>query len=89
MADRLALSLVNRGQLKTGDFRIDEGGAVSLTDDARKEVLVAWQERKNRELRHPFLGEPMPLGLVPHVQAQLLSRHLRGDLDGYPPFVWK
>lgn len=89
LADRLALTLVNRGQLKAGDFRIDEGGAVSLTDDARKAVLVAWQERKKRELRHPFLGETMPLGLVPHVQARLLSRHLRGDLDGYPPFVWK
>lgn len=89
IADRLALSLVNRGQLKAGDFRIDEGGAVSLTDDGRKTVLVAWQERKKRELRHPFLGETMPLGLVPHVQALLLSRHLRGDLDGYPPFIWK
>jgi CRISPR-associated protein Cas1 len=82
MADRLALTLVNRGQLKLGDFRVDEGGAVSLTDNGRKAVLVAWQERKRRELRHPFLGETMPLGLVPHVQALLLSRHLRGDLDG-------
>lgn len=89
LADRLALTLVNRGQLKAGDFRIDEGGAVSLTDEGRKTVLVSWQERKKRELRHPFLGETMPLGLVPHVQALLLSRHLRGDLDGYPPFVWK
>lgn len=89
LADRLALSLVNRGQVKTRDFIVDEGGAVSLTDDGRKAVLVAWQERKKRELRHPFLGETMPLGLVPHVQALLLSRHLRGDLDGYPPFIWK
>ncbi|MFL0669894.1 MAG: type I-C CRISPR-associated endonuclease Cas1c [Erythrobacter sp.] len=89
LVDRLALTLVNRRQLKAADFRIDDGGAVSLTDEARKAVLVAWQERKKRELRHPFLGETMPLGLVPHVQAQLLSRHLRGDLDGYPPFVWK
>lgn len=89
MADRLALTLVNRGQLKARDFRIDEGGAVSLTDDGRKTVLVAWQERKKRDLRHPFLGEVMPMGLVPHAQALLLSRHMRGDLDGYPPFVWK
>jgi CRISP-associated protein Cas1 len=89
MADRLALTLVNRGQVKAGDFRTDEGGAVSLTDDGRKAVLVAWQERKKRELRHPFLGEEMALGLVPHIQALLLSRHLRGDIDGYPPFVWK
>jgi CRISPR-associated protein Cas1 len=89
LADRLALSLVNRGQLKARDFRVDEGGAVSLTDNGRKAVLVAWQDRKKRELRHPFLGETMPLGLVAHVQALLLSRHLRGDLDGYPPFIWK
>lgn len=89
LADRLALTLVNRGQVRVGDFRIDEGGAVSLTDDGRKSVLVAWQERKKRELRHPFLGETMPMGLVPHMQARLLSRHLRGDLDGYPPFIWK
>ncbi len=89
LADRLALSLVNRGQVKADDFRIDDGGAVTLTDDGRKAVLVAWQDRKKRELRHPFLGESMPLGLVPHIQALLLSRHLRGDLDGYPAFVWK
>jgi CRISPR-associated protein Cas1 len=89
LADRLALTLINRGQLSERDFRTDEGGAVSLTDDGRKAVLIAWQERKKRELRHPFLGEAMPLGLVPYVQALLLSRHLRGDLDGYPPFIWK
>lgn len=89
LADRLVLTLVNRRQVKTRDFRIDEGGAVSLTDDGRKAVLVAWQERKKREIRHPFLGEAMPMGLVPHIQALLLSRHLRGDLDGYPPFLWK
>ncbi|HWK35210.1 type I-C CRISPR-associated endonuclease Cas1c [Sphingomonas sp.] len=89
LADRLALTLINRGQLKARDFTIDEGGAVSLTDDGRKTTLMAWQERKKRDLRHPFLGESMPMGLVPHVQALLLSRHLRGDLDGYPPFIWK
>lgn len=89
IADRLALSLVNRRQLAARDFVVDEGGAVVLTDDARKLVLIAWTERKNEELRHPFLGETMTLGLVPHVQAQLLARHLRGDLDGYPPFIWK
>jgi len=89
LADRLALTLVNRGQVKARDFIVDEGGAVSLTEDGRKAVLVAWQDRKKRNLRHPFLGETMPMGLVPHVQALLLSRHLRGDLDGYPPFIWK
>jgi CRISPR-associated protein Cas1 len=89
LADRLALSLINRGQLSAGDFLIEEAGGVRLTDDARKRVLVAWQERKRDELRHPFLGETAPLGLLAHLQAQLLARHLRGDLDGYPSFIWK
>ncbi len=89
LADRLALSLVNRRQLTAGDFVVEEAGGVRLTDEARKQVLVAWQERKRDELRHPFLGETAPLGLVAHLQAQLLARHLRGDLDGYPAFIWK
>lgn len=89
IADRLALSLVNRRQLRDADFAVDEGGAVTLTDDARRTVLTAWTERKKEELRHPYLDEGVTLGLVPHVQAQLLARHLRGDLDGYPPFLWK
>ncbi len=89
LADRLALSLVNRRQLAADDFVVEEAGGVRLTDEARKRVLVAWQERKRDELRHPFLGETMPLGLLAHAQAQLLARHLRGDLDGYPAFVWK
>lgn len=89
LADRLALTLVNRGQLKPADFAVEDGGAVALTDAARKTVLLAWQERKQRELRHPFLGETLTMGMVAHIQARLLSRHLRGDLDGYPAFVWK
>lgn len=89
LADRLALSLINRQQLAASDFNVDEGGAVVLTDAARKTVLTAWTERKADELRHPFLDEAITLGLAPHVQAQLLARHLRGDLDGYPPFIWK
>lgn len=89
LADRLALSLVNRRQLAAADFVVEEAGAVRLTDEARKAVLVAWQERKRDTLRHPFLGEDMPLGLVAHMQAQLLARHVRGDLDGYPGFIWK
>ncbi|SFU53313.1 CRISP-associated protein Cas1 [Methylobacterium sp. 174MFSha1.1] len=88
-ADRLALSLVNRRQLGAEDFTVEEAGGVRLTDAARKRVLIAWQERKREELRHPFLGETMPFGLVCHAQAQMLARHLRGDLDGYPAFVWK
>jgi len=89
LADRLALSLINRRQLSPEDFIVEEAGAVRLTDDARKRVLVAWQERKRDELRHPFLDETCPLGMVAYLQAQLLARHLRGDLDGYPPFIWK
>lgn len=89
LADRLALSLVNRRQLVAKDFIMEEGGAVLLTDAARKELLVAYQERKKDELTHPFLGEKVTLGLVPHIQAQLLARHLRGDIDGYPAFIWK
>jgi CRISPR-associated protein Cas1 len=89
LADRLALSLVNRRQLRAGDFRAMDGGAVLLADEARKLVLTAWQERKKEERRHAFLGERAPFGLVPWLQAQMLARHLRGDLDAYPPWFWK
>ncbi|PTE13079.1 type I-C CRISPR-associated endonuclease Cas1c [Pseudogemmobacter blasticus] len=88
LADRLALSLVNRRQLRAGDFRQTESGAVLLTDEGRKTVLTAWQERKREERQHAFLDEKAPLGLVPHLQAQLLARHLRGDMDAYPPWFW-
>jgi CRISPR-associated protein Cas1 len=87
--DRLVLSLVNRGQVGEGGFRMMDGGAVLLDDKVRKEVITGWQERKRDELRHDFLGETMPVGLTWHMQARLLARHLRGDLDLYPPFVWK
>lgn len=89
LADRLALSLVNRRQLGEKDFETRDGGAVWLSDDGRKTVLAAWQERKKQERRHPFIDETAPLGLVPHLQAQLMARHLRGDLDAYPPWFWK
>jgi len=89
LADRLALTLVNRRELGSSDFRRLETGAVLLSDDARKAVLVAFQERKQEVIQHPFLGEQAPLGLVCQLQAQLLARHLRGDLDAYPPFVWR
>ncbi|MGJ4951454.1 type I-C CRISPR-associated endonuclease Cas1c [Bradyrhizobium sp. HKCCYLS20291] len=89
LADRLALSLINRRQLRSGDFETRDGGAVLLTEGGRKTVLTAWQERKKEERRHPFLDETAPLGLVPYLQAQLLARHLRGDLDAYPPWFWK
>ncbi|MEA1648421.1 type I-C CRISPR-associated endonuclease Cas1c [Nitrospirillum sp. BR 11164] len=89
LADRVALSLINRGQLSPKDFETRDGGAVQLRDDARKLVLTTYQERKRDEITHPFLDEKVTLGLVPHLQARLLARHLRGDLDGYPPFLWK
>ncbi|MTH65601.1 type I-C CRISPR-associated endonuclease Cas1c [Paracoccus shanxieyensis] len=88
LADRLALSLVNRRQLRAADFRRMDGGAVLLGDDARRTVLTAWQERKKEERLHPFLQEKAPFGLVPYLQAQMLARHLRGDLDAYPPWFW-
>lgn len=88
-ADRLALSLINRRQIAVCDFDTSDGGAVTLKEDSRKKVLVAYQERKREELKHPFLDEKMSIGLLPFAQAQLLARHLRGDLDAYPPFLWK
>ena len=89
LVDRLALSLVNRRQLRATDFETRDGGAVMMTDEARKTVLTAWQERKKEERLHPFLAEKVPFGLVPFVQAQMLARHLRGDLEAYPPWFWK
>ena len=88
-ADRLVLSLINRRQLSAKDFREVENGAVLLSEEGRKSILIAYQERKREELMHPFIEEKVTVGLTWHVQAQLLARHLRGDLDGYPPFVWK
>lgn len=89
LADRLALALLNRRQLRIKDFVTQDNGAVLLTDEGRKTVLSAWQERKRTERKHPFLDEIAPLGLVPYLQALLLARHLRGDLDAYPPWFWK
>ncbi|MCX5999794.1 MAG: type I-C CRISPR-associated endonuclease Cas1c [Chloroflexi bacterium] len=89
LADRLALTLVNRQQVQGRGFQKTETGAVTMDDATRKEVLVAYQKRKQEEIQHPFLGEKVAIGLLPHVQALLLARYLRGDLDGYPPFLWK
>ena len=89
LADRLVLSLINRRQVVAKDFKTTESGAVVMSDDARKTVLVSYQERKREELNHPFLNEQIASGLLPHVQAMLLARHLRGDLEHYPPFVWR
>ena len=86
-ADRLALTLINRHQLAPSDFITLEGGTVRLTDAARRTVLISFQDRKREELHHPFTGERLVVGLLWHEQARLMAAHLRGDLDGYPPFV--
>lgn len=88
-ADRLAVTLVNRNQVNSDGFVIKENGAVVMDEKTRKEVLLAWQKRKQEEIIHPFLEEKVPLGLVPYIQAMLLARHIRGDLEDYPPFFWK
>ncbi len=87
--DRLALSLINRKQITTKGFTVKESGGVMMDADTRKEVLIAWQKRKQEKITHPFLNEKISIGLLPYVQALLLARHLRGDLDAYPPFFWK
>ncbi len=86
--DRLALSLVNRKQITGKGFTQKESGGILMDDDTRKTVLTFWQERKKEEIIHPYLKERVPFGLIPHVQAMLLARYLRGDLDAYPPFFW-
>ena len=89
VADRLALSLVNRQQITGAGFRRTESGAVVMEEGTRKEVIVAYQKRKQNEIEHPFLGEKVPIGLLPFTQSLLLARYLRGDIDGYPPFFWR
>ncbi len=89
LADRLAITLINRRQLGAGHFDVGPGGAVSLTDDGRRVVIVAYQRRKEEEVHHRVLKAKTPLGLVPHIQARLLARHLRGDLPDYPPFLYR
>lgn len=89
LADRFVLTLVNTGAVKPGDFEIRENGGVLLSDFGRKKVLTAWQKKKSDQILHPFLQEKISWGLVPYVQALLLARSLRGDLDDYPPFMWK
>jgi CRISPR-associated protein Cas1 len=89
LADRLAVGLINLEQLRPGDFLTRETGAIEMTEGARKTVLVAYQRRKQEELKHPFIDEQMNWARVPHVQARLLARTIRGDLDDYPPFLWK
>lgn len=87
LADRTALTLLNRQQITIRDFDCKENGAVLLKDDSRKKVLIAWQERKEDEITHSYLDERTTVGLLPHLQSRLLARHLRGDMDAYPAFL--
>ena len=89
LADRFVLTMINTRQVNADDFEQRENGAVFMRDNARKTILAAWQNRKQSQIEHPFLKEKIEWGLVPHVQALLLARYLRGDLDAYPPFLWK
>lgn len=89
MADRFVLTLVNNRMIRPEDFQFQDSGAVLLGEEGRKKFLKAWQERKRDMLTHPYLGEKMSWGMIPYAQALLLARYLRGDLDAYPPFLWK
>ncbi|MGH2568417.1 MAG: type I-C CRISPR-associated endonuclease Cas1c [Bacteroidota bacterium] len=89
LGDRVMLNLINLKQVTKKDFEIRESGEVRMSDDARKTVITAYQKRKQEEITHPFLGEKMTIGLLPHIQSQLLARYLRGDIPEYPPFYMK
>ena len=89
LGDRIMLNLINLKQVAKKDFEIREGGEVRMSDEARKTLLTAYQKRKQEEITHPFLGEKMTIGLLPHIQAQLLARYIRGDIKEYPPFYLK
>lgn len=89
MVDRFVATAINNRVIKPGDFEIRETGEVRLSSDGRRALFILWQDRKREKITHPFLKEKIEWGLVPYVQAQLLSRYIRGDLDGYPPFLWK
>jgi CRISP-associated protein Cas1 len=89
LGDRFVLAMVNKKQLRTNGFRKSESGAVMMDDDTRKSILTAYQERKQETIVHPFLGEETTVGLLLHLQARLLAGFLRGDLDAYPPFIWR
>lgn len=89
IADRAVLSIINRGQVSAKQFEADPGGAVQMNADARKTLIVTYQKKKQSELLHPYLNEETSLGLIPHIQARLLSKTLRGDLDEYPPYFLK
>ncbi|MDI9571539.1 MAG: type I-C CRISPR-associated endonuclease Cas1c [Pseudomonadota bacterium] len=89
LADRLVLSLINLRKVQEKGFTKSETGAVTMNDETRKMVLVSYQERKQEEIFHPFIEEKVTVGILFHIQAMLMARYLRGDMDGYPPFIWK
>jgi CRISPR-associated protein Cas1 len=89
LVDRLVLTLINNRQIREEHFTRSQSNVIRFTEDGRKKFLTAWQEHKREPITHPYLNEKINWGLVPHVQAMLLARHLRGDIDGYPPFLWK
>lgn len=89
LADRLTLTMINNRQISKDDFIVKESGGILMTDEGRKKVINAWQSRKQQEVTHPFLKEKLAVGLIPYAQAMLLARHLRGDLEAYPPFLLK
>ncbi len=88
-ADRLVLTLINRRQLTSKDFQTSISGAVTMRDDAVSKILIAYQERKQNEILHPFLQESTTFGLIPHIQAKLMAQYVRGEMDAYPSFLWK
>ncbi len=89
IADRFVLTLINNQVMRSSDFIREESGSIRLTEDGRRKYLKSWQEKKQEMITHPFLEEKVPWGLVPYMQALLLARHIRGDLESYPPFLWK
>lgn len=89
MVDRFVLTLINNRQIRKEHFRTSESGAVEFSDEGRKKFLAEWQNRKREQITHPYLQEKICWGLVPYIQALLLARYLREDMDGYPPFLWK
>jgi len=89
MADRFVLSLINRKQISSTDFIKKENGAILMGDETRKKLLTEWQKRKKIDIKHPYTKEKLSLGLLPYLQAQLMARFIRGDINGYPPFIWR
>ena len=89
LVDRFVVTLINRKQITANDFETQPSGGIVMKDNARRELLKGWQERKQETMLHEFVDESVSLGLFVHLQARLLARHIRGDFDAYPPCFWK